>query len=111
MSDPIEYQVLTTQIDVIKSELDDQLGLGQIDESIYNKEIVKLSYTWAISGFPRECVKMFNYLKGDYFHTHAIDHFKEDFEYYSQCSLILEILEYVGMTPFNIFSTQPPAKA
>jgi hypothetical protein len=112
MSEDIDpFEMLNMQASYIKSELDYMFETKQITEDNYNKDIVSLAYEYALNRFAEDCLKMLFNIKNNYFKLRAQDHFKEDAIYFAKCSLIFEVLSFVGKVPYDILCTQKLAKA
>lgn len=106
-----DFQIIALQINNLKKELDEALSNELLSDEDYNKRITKLSYQYAINGFPDECLVMLLNIRGDYFKKVAVSHFIEDNDFYHECSFIFEILSFVDHIPYDILATQASAKA
>lgn len=106
-----EFQMLSLQVNDIKSSLDEQFEKNEITEAEYNKNIVKLSYEYAINGYHQDCLLMLMNSTEDYFKRYAEQDFMADEAYFQKATLVFEILSLVGYTPFDLSCTQKEAQA
>ncbi len=105
------FELFELQSKQIKNDLDDMLMNREISEDHYNKNLTILAYEYAINGCSDDCILLLLDLKGDYFNSAAILHFEEDPGFFGKCSLIFEVLAFVGHVPYDILTTQKEGKA
>ena len=106
-----EDNLLNLHNNSAKEDLDEMLEAGLISEDQYNKIIVTLAYDYALNGNSDECLLMLINIKSDYFKKEALDHFKDDQEFFDKCIFLFEVLTYLGHIEYDVLATQPLGKA
>lgn len=111
MEESPEFQKLSMNIDSAKEESDRLLLEGKITEDQYNRNITVLAYEYVVNGYPFDGVIMLINADQSYFVGKILDHFREDEDFFTKCSVMFEILYYSKLVPRDIIKSNSWPKA